>query len=132
MQITYKNVYTTDIKINSFELNLTFDGYQIDGYHLTISDGYFTLASETHYVPETEIVIPVPFPNAVNIYACLDLNNNNEPCILVDEILPGHSPFTFKDSTHYKLLDSLARISKKDLENQQISFLRIILNPSQP
>jgi hypothetical protein len=131
MIITYTNVYTTDLTINSLNLTCTYDGYHVDGYHLIIGDGYITSASVTYFMPETEVVIPLPFPNSVNIYACLDLTNHNVPCIVVDEVYTGHRPYIFDGSTHYKLINSLARISKTDLENQSISFLKIILNPNQ-
>jgi len=131
MIITYTNVYTTDLTINSLNLTCTYDGYHTDGYHLGISDGYVTASSTSYFVPETEVVIPLPFPDLVNIYICLDLTNHNAPCIVVDEVFSGHHPYIFDGSTHYKLLNSLARISKTDLENQSISFLKIILNPNQ-
>jgi|SRR5271165_3042328 len=131
MIITYKNVYTTSTLINSINLTCIYDGYHVDGYHLIVGDGYITVASNTYFIPETEVVIPLPFPNSVNIFACLDLSNHDEPCILVDEVFDGHYRYSFSGSTHYRLLESLARISKMDLENQSISFLNIILNPNQ-
>jgi len=131
MQIIYKNVHTTNLAINSLNLACTYDGYHVDGYHLIIADGYIVLSSVTYFIPETEVIIPLPFPNSVNIYACLDLTNHNEPCIVIDEVYDPHSPYRFNGSAHYKLLESLARISKTDLENESISFLKIILNPNQ-
>jgi hypothetical protein len=131
MIVTYKNVYTLNASINSLNLTCTYDGYHVDGYHLTISDGYATMTSTTYFVPETEVIIPLPFPNLVNISLCLDLTNGNEPCIVVDEVYSGHTPYKFDGSTHYRLIESLAKISKTDLENQSISFLNIILNPNQ-
>jgi hypothetical protein len=131
MIITYKNIYTSDILTSSIDLTCVYDGYHVDGYHLIVNDGYITVGSSNYFLPQTEVIIPLPFPNSVNIYACLDLTNHNEPCIVIDEVYDPHSPYRFNGSAHYKLLESLARISKTDLENQSISFLKIILNPNQ-
>jgi hypothetical protein len=101
------------------------DGYQIDGYHLTVNDGYVVFSSTTYYIPTTEIVIPLPFPIKVMGYICLDVHDNNSPCILIDEVNPPNTGYQFNDG-NYKPIDVFFRVYKFDLNNQIIRFLRIV------
>jgi hypothetical protein len=124
MNILYNTVYSDPLK-NSCMLTVIDDGYQVDGYHLSVSDGYITFASKTYFMPATEIVIPLPFPSMVKGYFCLDVHNNNLPCILVDEINAPSTGYNFADG-NYKFIDTFFKASSINLNNQTIKFLRIV------
>jgi len=116
MNILYKTVYS-DSAINYCNLQVTDDGYQSDGYHLY---------SKVRYnMPQTEIVIPLPFPNSVRGYFCLDGYSSNAPTILVDELRGTDKPYDFKDG-HYKFIDLFFNASIVDLNKQTITFLHIL------
>jgi len=124
MNILYKTVYS-DSAINYCNLQVTDDGYQSDGYHLIVGDGYIMYSKVRYNMPQTEIVIPLPFPNSVRGYFCLDGYSSNAPTILVDELRGTDKPYDFKDG-HYKFIDLFFNASIVDLNKQTITFLHIL------
>lgn len=124
MNILYNTIYS-DQSLNYCDLTVIDDGYQSDGYHITVNDGYVVFAKTTYFIPTTEIVIPLQFAAKVMGFICLDIHNNNLPCILIDEVNPPSTGYQFNDG-NYKFIDVFFRVSKTDLNNQTIKFLRIV------